>query len=124
MIRFVGWLVLSLAAMLPASVFAAAPGDETMCMACRAIAHLRSCDKPVGAATMVRGRVTGIEPGLCSQFIRFEPLRAGDQGLPQRIRIDLGPCAVWAGRTHSIVKIAIVPRAAMDGDYSLACRLW
>jgi hypothetical protein len=124
MIRFVGWLVLSLAAMLPASVFAAAPGDETMCMACRAIAHLRSCDKPVAGATMVRGRVTGIEPGLCSQFIRFEPLRT-ETGLPQHIRLDLGPCAVWAGKMHSVVRIAVVPAStSVNGDYSLACRPW
>jgi hypothetical protein len=123
--RLIGWIVLALMAMLPVSGFAAAPGDETMCRACTAIAHLRSCDKAVAGTTIIRGRVTGIEPGLCSQFIRFEPIRAAEQGLPQRIRIDLGPCAVWAGRTRSIVKIAVAPRPySTRGEYSLACRPW
>jgi hypothetical protein len=125
MSRLIGWIVLALTAMLPASGFAAAPGDETMCRACTAIAHLRSCDRPVAGTTMIRGRVTGIDPGLCSQFIKFDPLRAAELGLPQHIRLDLGPCAVWAGRIHSLVKIAIAPRAySPSGEYSLACRPW
>jgi len=131
MSRLIGLIVLALTAMLPASGFAAgssftvAPGDETMCRACTAIAHLRSCDRPVAGTTMIRGRVTGIDPGLCSQFIKFDPLRAAELGLPQHIRLDLGPCAVWAGRIHSLVKIAIAPRAySPSGEYSLACRPW
>ena len=131
MSRLIGLIVLALTAMLPASGFAvapgftAAPGDETMCRACTAIAHLRSCDRPVAGTIMIRGRVTGIDPGLCSQFIKFDPLRAAELGLPQHIRLDLGPCAVWAGRIHSLVKIAIAPRAySPSGEYSLACRPW
>jgi hypothetical protein len=127
----IGLIVLALTAMLPASGFAAgssftaAPGDETMCRACTAIAHLQSCDRPVAGTIMIRGRVTGIDPGLCSQFIKFDPLRAAELGLPQHIRLDLGPCAVWAGRIHSLVKIAIAPRAySPSGEYSLACRPW
>ncbi len=79
MSRLIGLIVLALTAMLPASGFAAAssftaaPGDETMCRACTAIAHLRSCDRPVAGTIMIRGRVTGIDPGLCSQFIKFDP---------------------------------------------------
>ena len=131
MSRLIGLIVLALTAMLPASGFAAgssftaAPGDETMCRACTAIAHLQSCDRPVAGTIMIRGRVTGIDPGLCSQFIKFDPLRAAELGLPQHIRLDLGPCAVWAGRIHSLVKIAIAPRAySPSGEYSLACRPW
>jgi hypothetical protein len=131
MSRLIGLIVLALTAMLPASGFAAgssftvAPGDETMCRACTAIAHLQSCDRPVAGTIMIRGRVTGIDPGLCSQFIKFDPLRAAELGLPQHIRLDLGPCAVCAGRIHSLVKIAIAPRAySPSGEYSLACRPW
>jgi hypothetical protein len=125
MSRSVVWIVLALAAMFPSAAFAAAPGDESACRACTAIAHLRSCDKPIAGTTIIRGRVTGIEPGLCSQFIRFEPLRAAEHNLPQRIRLDLGPCAVWAGRIRSLVKVAITPRwDSAKGDYSLACRPW
>jgi len=119
--RFFGLLVLCLAAGIASRPAIAEPSESTLCRACPAISHINACSHPAG--TVVRGRVTGFLKGKCSIIMSFEPLRASQQGLPARIGIDLGPCAVWSGKTNRIVSVAVLaPRTFNDPAYPLACQ--
>ena len=120
-----GVLVLVLAtALVPSAAFAEL-GESTPCMACPAIAHITSCNEPIPGAQVLRGSVTGFLKGKCSLFMKFWPVAAARKGLPPRIPINLGPCAVWSGRTNSVVSIAVAPTPRFDEpEYALACRHW
>jgi hypothetical protein len=120
-----GLLVLVAAALLSPPPAVAELGEGTVCMACRAIAHFKTCNKPVDGTQIIRGRVTGVKKGQCSLFISFQPLRAAEQGLPAQMSIDLGPCAVWAGKTNSTIDVAVAEASTFaDKNYALACRHW
>jgi hypothetical protein len=120
--RFISCFVLLFASAVSPAAFAE-PGGDTLCRACPAITHIRTCGAPVDGASLVRGRVVGFLKGKCSIIMSFEPQRAEQQGLPRHIGVDLGPCTVWSGRTNAPVRIAVYgPRSYSDPAFPLACQ--
>ena len=95
------------------------------CMECRAVAHFRSCDRPLDGAHVFQGRVTRVDEFGCSQLISLDVMRAAEIGLPPRIQVVLGPCATWAGRSREVIDVAVdEPLSLQSGLYTLACRHW
>jgi hypothetical protein len=96
---------------------------KSPCMECRALAHFRTCDRPMVGSLVFRGSVVGIERAACSDVLVLD-VTASPSRLPRRVWVDLGPCAVWAGQPGDVIDIAVREPGPEVSRYSLACRLW
>ena len=95
------------------------------CMECRAIAHFRTCDKPVEGKRVFQGRATRAEEFSCSQLLSLDVTAPAEADLPPRIQVALGACAIWAGQNGDVIDIAVEePHSRQNGLYTLACRHW
>ena len=93
------------------------------CTECRAIAHFRTCDKPLEGKRVFQGRVTRADEFGCSQLISLDVMRPADLSLPSHIQVIMDPCAVWAGRNGDVIDVAVgEPLSVQSGLYTLACR--
>jgi hypothetical protein len=100
-------------------------GTTAACPTCRAIAHFRSCEKPLdGGLAVFEARAIKAENRACSLLLSLDVLRAAELGLPTHIQVDLGPCAIWAGKTGDVIKMAVRPRVTDKNVYALGCSLW
>ena len=113
---------IALAAMLQS----AGSADATdYCMECRAVAHFRSCDKPINGKQVFQGRATRADSFGCSQLLSLDVIHPADVGLPPKIQVALSPCAVWEGRNGDVIDVAVEePHSRHSGLYTLACRHW
>jgi hypothetical protein len=118
-------------AVVSAPVLAAVPESASsqasgaaMCPTCRAIAHFRSCEKPLEGATVFQARVVNVEQAACSQLLSLDVMRGAPRGIPARIKVDIGGCATWAGQSGEVIDIAVRPREADSNVYGLGCSLW
>src|SRR5436305_7850488 len=102
--------ILSLAATLYSQAALAQPDAGTSCLmvTCRAMFHFRTCERPLEGVRIVRGRVANVERAPCSEVLSLEVLRASRRALPARIRVDLGPCAFWAGTVGDVIAVAVI----------------
>ena len=109
-----------------AGTLAAGGAEATdQCMECRAIAHFRTCDKPIEGKRVFQGRATRAEEFGCSQLLSLDVIGPAEASLPPRIQAALGPCAIWAGRSGDVIDIAVdEPHSRQNGLYTLACRHW
>jgi hypothetical protein len=95
------------------------------CMECRAVARFRGCDKPIAGKPAFQGRVSRADAFGCSELLSLEVIRAGEIGLPSRIQVALGACAVWGGKAGDVIDVAVEePLSLQSGLYTLACRHW
>ncbi len=113
-------LVALAAILLPAPALAV---DQ--CLECRAVAHLRGCDKPIAGKPVFQGRVLRADAFGCSQLLSLDVIRPLEIGLPARIQVALGACEVWEGRNGDVIDVAVEePLSLQSGLYTLACRHW
>jgi hypothetical protein len=116
---------LFLAAVIQSQAAVAQPDAGASCVACRAMAHFRTCENPREGARVVRGKVVGVEHALCSQILLLEVSRVSKQSLPTHLRVDVGSCAFWAGNAGDVIDVAVLEtQVNANKVYSLACRLW
>jgi hypothetical protein len=95
------------------------------CTECRAIAHFRTCDKPLEGKRVFQGRVTRADEFGCSQLMSLDVVRPVDLSLPSHIQVIVDPCAIWAGRNGDVIDVAVnEPLSLQSGLYTLACRHW
>ena len=117
--------VFFLAAIMQSQATVAQPDAGASCATCRAMANFKTCENPQEGARVVRGKVAGAEHARCSQILSLDVSRASDQGLPASLRVDLGPCAGWAGKSGDVIDVAVRETQPLANSvYSLACRLW
>ena len=111
---------------LAATLLSTGPAAATdHCTECRAVAHLRSCDRPIEGKPLFQGRVVRAEAFGCSQLLSIDVVRPTDAGLPPKIQVALTPCAVWEGRSGDVIDVAVLePLSLQNGLYTLACRHW
>jgi riboflavin synthase len=109
-----------------AATLAAGHAEATdQCMECRAIAHFRTCDKPVEGKRVFQGRATRADEFGCSQLLSLDVVGPAEADLPPRIQVAIGPCAIWAGQNGNVIDIAVEePHSRQNGLYTLACRHW
>jgi hypothetical protein len=109
-----------------AATLAAGRAEATdQCMECRAIAHFRTCAKPVEGKRVFQGRATRAEEFGCSQLLSLDVVAPAEADLPPRIQVALGACAIWAGQNGDVIDIAVEePHSRQNGLYALACRHW
>jgi hypothetical protein len=115
-----------LSALLFVSASAPAAGQvaPAECPLCRAVAGFTTCTKPLEGHRPFTAKVVGVEKAACSQVLSLDVVRAQDQSLPARIKVDLGPCAYWAGKPDDQIEVAVRPHATGNNVYSLACTLF
>ena len=109
-----------------AETLAAGPVEAMdQCVDCRAIAHFRTCDKPIEGKRVFQGRATRVEEFGCSQLLSLDVVAPAGADLPPRIQVALGACAIWAGQNGEVIDIAVEePHSRQNGLYTLACRHW
>jgi hypothetical protein len=112
-------------AVAPVKSAAAEARSTFECPLCRAMAHFRTCDKPMAGKVVFQGRAIKTERSDCSHRLSLEVPRATTLGLPSSIQVDLGPCAIWAGDTNAMIEMAVEEPPSLERSvYTLACRLW
>jgi hypothetical protein len=109
---------------LSQAALAQTPSEEA-CALCRAMAHFTTCRQPLDGARTFTGTVVGVENGRCSQLLSVQVHRASEVRMPSLAQIDLGQCAIWAGKRGDVIDLAVfeAPRPG-DNVHTLACRLW
>ena len=96
---------------------------DDQCMQCRAVARFRGCDKPIEGKPVFQGRVLRADEFGCSQLLSLDVMRPAEVGLPARIQVALGACAVWEGRSGDVIDVALQePLSPQSGLYTFACR--
>jgi hypothetical protein len=111
--------VLAAAGLAEPAAVQANPG----CIQCRALAHFRTCDRPLDGSIAIRGTVVGVETP-CSQVLVQDVSRASAASVPGPIWVDLGGCAVWEGKPGDAIDVAVREPGSDNSRYALACRHW
>ena len=115
---------LSALLLVAASVPASGQIASTACPLCRAVAAFATCAKPLDGHPAFTAKVIGVERAACSHLLSLDVARAPGLALPSRIKVDLGPCAYWAGKPDDLIAVAVRPHATGNNVYSLACNLF
>jgi hypothetical protein len=98
----------------------AAPQASPGCVQCRALAHFRTCDRPLDGTIAIRGNVVGVDEAPCSQVL----VHASAVAIPGRIWVDLSGCAIWAGKPGDAIDVGVREPRSDNSRYALACRHW
>jgi hypothetical protein len=112
--------VLAAAGLAEPAAVKANPG----CIPCRALAHFRTCDRPLDGRFAIRGTVAGVDETPCSQVLVLEVSRASAAPVPGRIWVDLGGCAIGEGKPADAIDVAVRKPRSDNSRYALACRHW
>jgi hypothetical protein len=112
--------VLAAAGLAEPAAVQANPG----CIQCRALAHFRTCDRPLDGSIAIRGTMVGVDEAPCSQVLVLDASRASAAPVSGRIWIDLGGCAIWEGKPGDVIDVAVLEPGSDNSRYALACRHW
>jgi hypothetical protein len=112
--------VLAAAGLAEPAAVQANPG----CIQCRALAHFRTCDRPLDGGIALRGAVVGVDETPCSQVLVLDVSRAFAAPIPGRIWVDLGGCAIWEEKPGDAIDVAAREPRSDSSRYALACRHW
>jgi len=102
----------------------AAPQASPGCVQCRALAHFRTCDRPLDGTIAIRGTVVDSDETPCSQVLVLDASRASAAPVPGRIWVDLSGCAIWAGKPGDAIDVGVREPRSDNSRYALACRHW
>ena len=113
-----------------AAVFAAAllqplPAfAEPVCPMCRALSPISTCDagvvnRPPFDTIGLTGRVTGAEMFTCATRLSIDVVRSTNSALPAKIKVDVGPCASWNGKTGDVINALVFARPSQAGPYHI-----
>jgi hypothetical protein len=91
------------------------------CIVCRASFPFGNCvsaamDRPPTGAIAIVGTVAQVDKTQCGNSLTVDVKRSSSS-VPARIKIDVGPCTLWGGRTGDEINGMVVAAPRDDGAY-------